>query len=147
MVDFFVAASASGSLRISSILYLTCRGYDVYGVRGDGIRFSTFQVPTVSGAGLKFSDFSMGLTHQCGLLHPSGVMMCWGEGASGQLGDGLGADRFTPALLGGGYAGTVWISFQCGKLYTAAVDAAGKVFSWGLDSAGNLAQSVGLLEP
>jgi hypothetical protein len=121
---------------------LTCRGNDPYGAIGDGTRFNTYQLPTVSGGGLKFSDFSFGFSHHCGLLFPSGQMNCWGEGTAGQLGDGLSADRWIPGPLGGGHAGTSWISFQCASDYTAGIDVAGKIYTWGYEWFGNLAQSV-----
>jgi hypothetical protein len=124
-----------------SCFFCCCRGDDSYGVLGDGTTGQSLIVPTVSGAVHKFSDFSLGEFHQCG-LSLAGVMECWGMGGSGALGDGTTANRYTPGFLGGGYGGTIWISFQCGSLFTAAVDSAGKLFTWGLDSAGNLAQSL-----
>jgi hypothetical protein len=124
------------------ILCLSCRGNDPYGAIGDGTRFNTYQLPTVSGGGLKFSDFSFGFSHHCGLLYPSGQMNCWGEGTAGQLGDGLTADRWIPGPLGGGHAGTSWISFQCASDYTAGIDVAGKIYTWGYEWFGNLAKSI-----
>jgi alpha-tubulin suppressor-like RCC1 family protein len=69
-------------------------------------------------------------------------MRCWGEGTSGQLGDGLTAHRWIPGPLIGVFATTTWSSFQCGTQYVAAVDSAGKLYTWGIEWFGNLAQGV-----
>jgi alpha-tubulin suppressor-like RCC1 family protein len=46
-----------------------------------------------------------------------------------------------PVPLGSGFATETWISFDCGHWITAAIDTSGKLFTWGTDTAGELAQA------
>jgi alpha-tubulin suppressor-like RCC1 family protein len=111
-------------------------------VIGTGVLNTLFQIPTHCAVGMLFQDFSMGLSHQCGIQAGSKRIFCWGSGLFGELGDNLAANRWVPGPLAAPYDAHTWVSLQCGKSFTAAVRTGGDLFSWGLDSAGNLAQNV-----
>jgi alpha-tubulin suppressor-like RCC1 family protein len=64
---------------------------------------------------------------------------------TGQLGDGTTTNRFVPGPLKSPYdIKSDWVQVSCGYHYTAAIDGTGKLFTWGADSAGRLAQGIGV---
>jgi alpha-tubulin suppressor-like RCC1 family protein len=77
-----------------------------------------------AGAG---NPIAAGLAHTCALAPSSGVQ-CWGSGASGQLGDGLGQDSTTPVDVAG-VSGAIAVS--AASLHTCALLATGGVTCWG----------------
>ena len=75
-----------------------------------------------------------GGTHSC-MLAASGGAECWGGNDSGQLGDGSGARRATPAEVRGPEP---FAALSAGVSHTCAVGVSGTAFCWGANTAGQL---------
>ncbi len=79
---------------------LFCWGLNDSGQLGDGTltnRVSPTLVPLPSGV-TSFSALAVGETHTCAVAN-TGAAYCWGEGGSGELGDGNGVDSPNPVLV------------------------------------------------
>jgi alpha-tubulin suppressor-like RCC1 family protein len=74
-----------------------------------------------------------GSAHACVRIQ-DGTVQCWGNNASGQLGDGTTIDRSSPIRVG--LSGIV--SLAAGLDHTCALDASGRVWCWGGNAAGQL---------
>jgi alpha-tubulin suppressor-like RCC1 family protein len=78
-----------------------------------------------------------GGTHTCALLS-DGMVRCWGEGGSGQLGNGSSSYSAKPVLVSG-LANVAFIA--AGTSNTCAISASGTISCWGDNQAGQLAIS------
>ena len=86
------------------------------------------------GTGLGFARLALGGEHTCGLLS-DGTAFCWGNNASGQLGDGTTTnhDRPVPVLTGFKFT-----SIDAGTAHTCALTSAGEAYCWGRNNRGQL---------
>jgi cysteine-rich repeat protein len=119
-LDYTCAVLADGTGR--------CWGRNTYGQLGDGTsgvdRLTPVTVKKLTGA----TDITSGYVHACA-RHESGGVRCWGETASGRVGDGQGStDRLTPALVGGLAAA---VDLGIGYDHACAVFADGGAWCWG----------------
>jgi alpha-tubulin suppressor-like RCC1 family protein len=115
---------------------LWCWGFDADGQVGDGLTADVL-VPTRIGTATNWRDVAAGLAHSCG-VRTDGTLWCWGRNASGQLGLGTtGADRLTPVQVG---TATDWIEVQAGETYTCGLRMGNRLFCWGSNALGELAQ-------
>jgi alpha-tubulin suppressor-like RCC1 family protein len=89
-----------------------------------------------------FRAMSAGAAHTCATTS-AGTSYCWGNGDEGQLGTGIGirAAVATPVLVAGGFAFESLTSYGDDN---CALDAAGDAYCWGLDTFGQLGDSVGV---
>ena len=79
---------------------------------------------------------SAGELHSCG-IRTTGRLYCWGDNASGQLGDGSkGGTADIPVQVAGNR--TDWKAVSTGSLHTCALRTSGRLFCWGSSSAGRL---------
>ena len=69
----------------------------------------------------------------------SGSISCWGEGSSGQLGDGRSADSLSPVSVSGAYR-----SVAAGGDHTCAVTSTNELLCWGSDSSGQQGNGAGV---
>ena len=125
-----------------------CRETCVRPTCGDGqiqIGVELCDPTAASGCGVdcttdKILQVAAGLDHTC-VLRKGGLVRCWGEGASGQLGHGttesLGDDEH-PALAGDLSLGAVATSIAVGDSHSCAVLAGGAVRCWGAGADGRL---------
>src|SRR5262245_32478273 len=83
---------------------------------------------------------SAGLSHTCAILVSSDVV-CWGENADGQLGDGSTTRHNTPVRVRGLEEGVIAIG--AGGDFTCALVEAGTVRCWGSNAEGQLGDGSG----
>ncbi len=111
-----------------------CWGFGSDGRLGNtGAVSDVVPAPVPVSGGLTFSTISAGVQHSCGLT-TGGDAHCWGDGTSGQLGEGATVHRFSPVPVSGGLTfdaiSTSW--------HSCAVTAAGEAYCWGGGSEGQL---------
>ncbi len=101
---------------------------------GDGTATSIRTVPTAVVGGLTFASLSAGGTFTCGRT-TAGLLYCWGQNDSGQLGDGGSAAALAPVAVTGGFT---WDLLDAGTFHSCAVRDAGRAFCWGQNGVGQL---------
>ncbi|MCL1844322.1 MAG: hypothetical protein FWF77_00255, partial [Defluviitaleaceae bacterium] len=80
---------------------------------------------------------SSGETHTLALTS-DGTVLAWGENSRGQLGDGTRTDSLVPVLVQGFPPGLTITSVAAGNGFSLALDADGRVWSWGSNAQGQL---------
>src|SRR5678815_2633035 len=70
-------------------------------------------------------------------------MVCWGDNASGQIGDGTTTDRGTPVTIPPP-GGMTWAQIAAGDNHTCARTNTGRIYCWGRNLAGELGIGMGL---
>jgi alpha-tubulin suppressor-like RCC1 family protein len=70
----------------------------------------------------------------CGIT-TGNALLCWGDGASGQIGDQATVDRLAPTVVAGGPA---WIAAGIGSLHSCGVTQEGNAQCWGGNVEGQL---------
>lgn len=117
---------------------LYCWGYDASGQLGNGGGgFGSKDTPQkVVGNSTSWVSVSAGDQHTCA-QRASGSLYCWGEGASGRLGVGVGdaIDRSSPTLVA---VSTNWTSVSAGGGHTCARHASGSAYCWGNNDSAQL---------
>ena len=93
------------------------------------VSVKTNATTTLSGA----TSASAGGTHSCAVV--SGVVMCWGDGANGRLGNGTTGQQVYPVSVTGISSGATYVS--AGNSHTCAV-VSGGVKCWGAGANGRL---------
>ena len=112
-----------------------CWGYNADGELGDSSAAnSRVPVPvTTSGvlSGATLTEISAGEYATCG-VSSAGAAYCWGQGTSGQLGDGRSASSSVPVAVsaGGVLAGTTLTQVSAGGLAACALSSTGAVYCW-----------------
>ena len=110
-----------------------CWGWNLSGVLGVQSADHPRLTPSpVSGSHL-WASMTMGLSAICGLT-TAGVSYCWGENASGVVGDGTLIDRIVPTAVTGGPLAFIDAGFD----HVCGLDAAGTAYCWGDNSSGQL---------
>ncbi|MCL2444883.1 IPT/TIG domain-containing protein [Candidatus Saccharibacteria bacterium] len=74
------------------------------------------------------------------VLDSKGHVFAWGANAAGQLGDGTNTSSNTPVAVdtSGVLAGRVITQISAGSSHSIALDDEGRIFTWGLNSSGQL---------
>jgi alpha-tubulin suppressor-like RCC1 family protein len=114
-----------------------CWGNDTYGQVGDGPADQGNKYAPIRVAGdLSFTSLAAGSMHTCG-LDRTGNAWCWGDDASGQVGDGPAdqAQKPSPVAVAGG---VVFSSLTAGGSHTCGVDATDQAWCWGRDEDGQI---------
>ncbi|MBK8050721.1 MAG: hypothetical protein IPK16_28595, partial [Anaerolineales bacterium] len=117
-----------------------CWGQNNNGQLGDGTEITRTVPIDVVALGGKVLEIDAGAYHTCVRLL-NGNMQCWGDNATGQLGDGTLQSRAIPAYVEG-ISDVTGIS--TGMLHTCAVRATGDVYCWGYNMFGELGNGTGL---
>ncbi len=133
---FTCALTTSGSVK--------CWGRDAQGQLGNDAELAQRAIPVdVYGLTNNVASIDTGSSHACALLKSGGVL-CWGNAASGQLGNGAaGVNKSTPDAVSGLSSGVKYL--DVGGSHTCAVTTAGGVKCWGLDSSGQLGNDTNLV--
>jgi alpha-tubulin suppressor-like RCC1 family protein len=125
------SGSGSGSPGVS------CWGVDDDGELGDGQSGADRKLPqAVTGVTVAPTLISAGENHVCAAA-ATGIQ-CWGEGDSGQLGNGSSPAISAPVAVSG--AGASWTPMQliAGGAHTCAVDTTNQLRCWGDNASGQL---------
>ncbi len=112
-----------------------CWGYNSSGRLGDGTTTNADEPVAVSGAG-SLLTISAGQAHSCAVRNANGGVICWGNNADGQLGDGTTSNTSaTPVdVISLGAAVDVSAAYD----FTCAVLPNGSSYCWGQGDLGQL---------
>ena len=119
-----------------------CWGPNAYGELGDDdSSTATVALLPVQVAGdTQFSSVSSGFAYACGVT-TNGVVQCWGENVTGQLGDSTTSIRTAPTAVNGSHFVAVFAGangFADYDDHTCALDASGAARCWGFNGYGQL---------
>ncbi|HEU4409632.1 MAG TPA: hypothetical protein VFS43_30535 [Polyangiaceae bacterium] len=119
-----------------------CWGLNTYGQLGDGTsRRRPYAAPVERSPGAPLAGvhaLAMGDGHGCALTE-AGSLLCWGNGARGQLGDGAAPPSYpAPAQAAPGVALSGVRALAFGDQHGCAVTGAGQVLCWGRNHRGQL---------
>jgi len=135
-------AISSGGSHTCAILdngSVSCWGKGDLGQLGNG-GLSQQNTPTLTsnlGPGRTAVAISSGSSHTCVILD-NGAVSCWGEGGSGQLGNGGLTNQLTPTLTSSLGTGRTAVAISSGGSHTCAILDNGDVSCWGLGNYGQL---------
>ncbi len=130
-----VAAGARHTCVLTSGSAVKCWGNNAFGQLGDGSGLDRLTAVDVSGLGGGVSAIAAGEDHTCALTTGGGVK-CWGDNASGQLGDGSTTRRLAAVDVSG--LGNGISSITAGRAHTCAVTLSGGAKCWGNNAVGQL---------
>ncbi len=130
-----IAAGGSHTCALLSDGALECWGGNAKGQLGHGISPDSFSPVPVFGLSEGVKAVAAGARHTCALMETGGVK-CWGENASGGVGDGTNINRSTPVDVPGLEAGVKFVDAGAG--HTCAVMLDGSVKCWGWNLSGQL---------
>jgi alpha-tubulin suppressor-like RCC1 family protein len=129
-----VSAGSRHTCALQASGTVLCWGYNSDGELGNGT-IGGGVTATVLVTGLTDAvALSAGGLHTCA-IKAGGSVVCWGNGGTGQLGDGRGVNSTTPVTVSG-LADAVAIS--AGDSHTCALKADGSVACWGNNGNGKL---------
>jgi alpha-tubulin suppressor-like RCC1 family protein len=122
----YVSANGNHTCAIAVNGQATCWGQNQSGQLGDGTTIERHTPVPVSGD-LLFSDISVGNgLYTCGVT-TDGAGFCWGDNASGKLGNGTQSSSMVPVPVSGG------LTFKAigAGISTCGLTTAGSVYCWG----------------
>ena len=133
-----VTAITAGTRHTCALLgtgAVTCWGDNNVGQLGNGNTTNQLTPTPVNGLSSDVTAITAGTEHTCALL-ATGALTCWGNNASGQLGDNSTTDQLTPTPVNGLSSDVTAIS--AGHHHTCALLATGAVHCWGYNAYGQL---------
>lgn len=120
---------------LSSAGGVQCWGWNTFGQLGDGTTVDQATSKAVVGLASGVIAVGAGVYHSCALTD-AGAVKCWGNNASGQLGDGTVVNRLTPVTVTGLPSGVTALAI--GAEHSCALNSNGAVFCWGKNTSGQL---------
>jgi alpha-tubulin suppressor-like RCC1 family protein len=124
-----VGLSHACAIRNSGTLW--CWGnddFDQLGIGGDGTMNESS--PVQIGTDTNWKQVAAGWEHTCG-VRTNGLLSCWGDNSSNELGDGTTVSRDTPPDQIGD--ASTWTSVSTGSLSTCGIQSSGSLWCWGSD--------------
>ena len=132
-----VAAGSSFSLALTTAGSITSWGSNFFGQLGTGTaKGSSLPETVASPSGTTFTSIAAGSDFAVA-LSSTGQIYTWGANQSGQLGDGQRTPRTAPAPIADP-AGVTFTQVAAGAAHVVALSSAGVVYTWGLNSSGQL---------
>lgn len=132
----FVSVGDDSNCAITTAGVLKCWGDNGYGQLGDNSNVSKSS-PTIIDTGTTYSKVSVGgvyYMHTCAVT-TSGVLKCWGDNGSGQLGNGSTTSSSVPIIIDSGVSyKDVSVNFD----HSCGVTTAGVLKCWGSNGSGQL---------
>jgi alpha-tubulin suppressor-like RCC1 family protein len=120
-----------------------CWGDNTTGELGNNSTVGSTSPATVAAgaipAGSVLVQVTIGNGFSCALA-ATGSAYCWGQGTSGQLGNGASVESNVPVLVSGGLTFT---GISAGGASACGVTSAGAVYCWGLGTSGQLGNNLG----
>lgn len=126
---------------LNTLGYAFCWGRDDSGQLGDTLLVnSTTPIPVVGPDGLmatrlRFSSIAAGSSHTCGVEAGTGTAWCWGDGSSGQRGDGTTELRQRPRRV---QSDERFRQISADSTHTCAVTESNALYCWGGNAFGQL---------
>ncbi|MEP7096628.1 MAG: Ig-like domain repeat protein [Dokdonella sp.] len=117
-----------------------CWGNNGNGQVGDNTQMQRLVPTDVSGLGSGVGALAAGGAQTCA-LSTTGAVSCWGNNATGQLGDGTSTQSLAPVAAIGLAGGATAIT--AGTNHSCAITASGGIKCWGDNSAGQLGDGFG----
>lgn len=130
-----IATGGSHVCALTTAGGVDCWGANDKGQVGDGTTEDRLEPDGVSGLSSSVSAITAGGSHSCALTTAGGVE-CWGDNASGQLGDGTTTNSSTPVGVSGLSSGVAAVA--AGGSHTCALTTGGGVKCWGSNTFGQL---------
>lgn len=91
-------------------------------------------IPVAIATDRRFASIALGWSFSCA-LDAAGRVMCWGENASGQLGNGTRDERRKPTAV---RADLPFVAITAGSGHACGLTAAGEAYCWGRNTRGQL---------
>lgn len=131
-----IALGDSHSCGLTAAGVAFCWGYNLYGQLGIGTSGTATNTPTPTpvAGGLTFRRLASADSHTCGLT-TAGEAWCWGDGASGRLGNGTTTASLVPTRVTGGLNFTSLVTHD---FHSCGSAADGRTYCWGSNSRGQL---------
>ena len=129
-----ISVGAGHTIALKTNGTLWAWGINSNGQLGDGTLINR-KIPTQIGSSTDWALISVGAGHTIA-LKTNGTLWAWGINSNGQLGDGTSINRNIPTQTI--IAGNNWQNTVAGGNYTIALKADGSLWSWGLNTAGEL---------
>jgi len=129
-----LAAGGSHTCALRSSGVVVCWGSNRAGQLGDGSREPRRPSPVAVTGVTDAVAIAAGEQHSCAVRR-DGQVLCWGNGQSGELGDGRRSSRPTPALVRNL---TEVVEVAAGRNHTCARRRSGQVWCWGSNGSGEL---------
>jgi alpha-tubulin suppressor-like RCC1 family protein len=139
-----IAAGQTHTCAVTSAGEALCWGDNSKGQLGNGTQIISSLPMPVSGLAMGVATITAGSDFTCAVTADGGAK-CWGDGASGQLGNGTSANSALPSAVldrtGSSALGGV-VTISAGFENACALTTEGNVLCWGANGAGQLGNGV-----
>lgn len=130
-----IATGVYHSCALVEVGAVQCWGSNAFGQLGDGTTTSRSTPVQVVGLESDITAIAAGGGHSCALT-AVGTVLCWGDNAAGQLGDGSTTNRAQPTPVSG--LSSAVTAIATGDSFTCAITEEGSVYCWGDNADGQL---------
>lgn len=127
-----VKSIAAGEMHTCALLQdgsVWCWGNNSMGQIGDGTRKDRYAPVRVEALGTGVRELAVGALHACA-LRKDDTLWCWGDNASGQLGEEPSSAKLSPVRVSGIITRDA-VALTAGVHHTCLLDKKGRAFCWG----------------